>query len=337
MSPESFWDSAASTASLRCKNTWFHQKRVAESRALPSMPSASPASTRIKFWGTRGSISVPGPRTLRYGGNTTCVEVRADGEIIVLDAGSGIRSLGISLAKEFGAEPIKLSLLITHAHWDHIQGMPFFRPAYDQKNEIGILGFDGAGADFSEILAEPMKAPFFPVAMRELSGRIGIRRLREMKFSLGKVQVHAIFVNHPGICAGYRLFTSAGSVAFLPDHEPYGLLKLHSAKSNGLSEEETRKIAREEQAKLVTFLEGSDLLILDTQYTDEEYQEYIGWGHGTISKAVALALDAQVGKLLLFHHDPNHDDAMVDEMVEQARALVRKSGKSLEVAGAREG
>src|SRR5438309_1618196 len=121
------------------------------------MSSALASPPRIKFWGTRGSISVPGPGTLRYGGNTTCVEVRADGEIIVLDAGSGIRSLGISLAKEFGAEPIKLSLLITHAHWDHIQGLPFFKPAYDQKNEIGILGFDGAGAGFSEILAEPMK------------------------------------------------------------------------------------------------------------------------------------------------------------------------------------
>src|SRR5256714_14509051 len=147
---------------------------MAES-ALSSMPSASASPVRIKVWGTRGSIAVPGDATLRYGGNTTCVMVRANDEIIVLDAGSGIRPLGISLEKEFGAEPIKLSLLITHAHWDHIQGLPFFKPAYDQKNEICILGFDGAGADFSEILAEPMKAPFFPIAMRELSGRIGIR------------------------------------------------------------------------------------------------------------------------------------------------------------------
>jgi phosphoribosyl 1,2-cyclic phosphodiesterase len=315
------------------KNTWFHQKRVAESRALPSMSSVSALPVRIKFWGTRGSISVPSRGTLRYGGNTTCVEVRADGEVIVLDAGSGIRPLGISLAKEFGAEPIKLSLLITH--WDHIQGLPFFKPAYDPKNEIRILGFDGAGADFSEILAEPMKAPFFPIAMRELSGKINIQRLREMKFFLGKVQVHAIFVNHPGVCAGYRLFTSAGSVAFLPDHEPYGFL--HSANSNHMTQEETKKAATEERLKLVQFLHGSDLLILDAQYTDEEYERHIGWGHSSITTAVSLALDAGVRKLFLFHHDPNHDDTMIDSMLEKARRVAQESGKELTVKAAHEG
>ncbi len=193
------------------------------------MPSVSASPTRLKFWGTRGSISVPGPGTLRYGGNTTCVEVRADGEIIVLDAGSGIRSLGIALEKEFRSEPIKLSLLITHAHWDHIQGLPFFAPAYEKKNEIHVRGYDGVDTSFGKIMAEPMRAPFFPIAMRELSARVEIKKLTEMEFSAGNVRLGARFVNHPGVCAGYRLFTSAGSIAFLPDHEPYRFL--HSAKS----------------------------------------------------------------------------------------------------------
>jgi phosphoribosyl 1,2-cyclic phosphodiesterase len=300
------------------------------------MQSAPASSTRIKFWGTRGSIAVPGTGTVRYGGNTTCVEVRAEGQIIVLDAGSGIRALGNVLDHEFGAQPIRLSLLITHAHWDHIQGLPFFQPAYEAKNEIRILGFDGAGASFQQILAEPMKAPFFPIAMRELSGKIEIEKLAEMKFSIGQVQVQARFVNHPGVCAGYRIFTGAGSVAFLPDYEPYELF-LHSAKGNQLSPQEEKSIGAAERAQLIEFLQGSDLLILDTQYTDQEYQGHVGWGHGSISASVALALDAQVRKLLLFHHDPSHDDPMVDAMVEAARRVIRESGRKLEADGAREG
>jgi phosphoribosyl 1,2-cyclic phosphodiesterase len=308
---------------------------MAESGALAPMPSVSASPTRLKFWGTRGSISVPGPSTLRYGGNTTCVEVRADGEIIVLDAGSGIRPLGIALEKEFRTQPIDLSLLITHAHWDHIQGLPFFAPAYEKKNEIRVRGYDGVDTSFSKIMAEPMKAPFFPIAMRELSAMIDIKKLTEMEFSAGKVQVRAKFVNHPGVCAGYRLFTGAGSIAFLPDHEPYRFL--HSARPNHMTPEQAKKRATKERISLVQFLHGSDILILDAQYTDAEYESHIGWGHGSVSSAVSLALDAEVRRLLLFHHDPSHDDTRVDAMVDDARRLIRNSGKELEVDGAREG
>jgi phosphoribosyl 1,2-cyclic phosphodiesterase len=279
---------------------------------------------------------VPGHGALRYGGNTTCLEVRADGELIVLDAGSGIRCLGTALEKEFGTRPITLSLLITHAHWDHIQGLPFFRPLYKEKNEIRVFGYDGADTTFSEIMAEPMKAPFFPIAIRELSGRMDINKLSEMKFSLGKVDVHAAFVNHPGVCAGYRIFTSGGSVAFLPDHEPYEFF-LHSARGNHVSPEEEEKTAAAKRAVLVEFLHGSDILILDAQYTDEEYRSHIGWGHGSVSSAISLALDAEVHKVLLFHHDPSHDDQMIDKNVECARVLAAKSGRPLEVEAAREG
>jgi phosphoribosyl 1,2-cyclic phosphodiesterase len=304
---------------------------------LPAMPTvpASSSSPRIKFWGTRGSIAVPSPETLRYGGNTTCLELRADGEIVVLDAGSGIRPLGVALDREFQGRPIKLSLLITHAHWDHIQGFPFFKPAYDSKNEIRIFGFDGAGATFREIMTEPMRSPFFPITMRELSARMDINKLTEMKFSLGQLDIHAAFVNHPGVCAGYRIFTSGGSVAFLPDHEPYEFF-LHSARGQQPSPEQAREIAADQHAALVQFLRGSDVLILDAQYTDQEYETHIGWGHGSISSAVSLAREAEVQTLLLFHHDPSHDDKFVDKMVESARELVARSGSHLEVAGAQQ-
>jgi len=264
------------------------------------------------------------------------MEQRADGELIVLDAGSGIRPLGVALKQEFQDRPINLWLLITHAHWDHIQGFPFFKPAYDPKNKIRILGYDGAGATFREIMTEPMRSPFFPITMRELSAETEITKLTEMKFSLGKVDVHAAFVNHPGVCAGYRIFTSTGSIAFLPDHEPYEFF-LHSARRERLTPEEAKEIATNEHARLVQFLRGSEILILDSQYRDKEYQTHIGWGHGSVSSAVSLALEAEVKTLLLFHHDPSHDDKTVDTMVEAARKLATKSGRPLQVTGAQEG
>jgi phosphoribosyl 1,2-cyclic phosphodiesterase len=301
------------------------------------MPTVSASSARLKLWGVRGSIPVPGPATVRYGGNTTCVELRADGEIIVLDAGTGIRSLGMALEREFGGRPITVSLLITHVHWDHIQGFPFFIPAYNDKNQVRVFGYDGADSGLREILKGQMATPFFPVKLYDLPGKIYVKKLQKMEFNIGKVRVRSKFLNHPGVCVGYRLFTSSGSLAFLPDNEPYDAFKLHSAKSHLLSPEQTQKRAEKERAGLVQFLERCDLLILDAQYTDEEYQAHVGWGHGSLSSGVALALDAEVRKLILFHHDPNHDDAMVDEMVKQARALVSKRGKTLEVVAAREG
>jgi len=315
-------------------------------RLLPEIPrrpepksvqEREPVPARIKLWGVRGSIPVPGRGTVRYGGNTSCVEVRADGEIIILDAGSGIRLLGLALDKEFGPRSMKLTLLISHTHWDHIQGLPFFSPAYDQKNLIRVLGYEGARAGLAKILAGQMETPFFPVSLRELPSHLAIEELKEMEFQVGNVEVRSKFANHPGICVGYRLATSSGSIAYFPDNEPYEELKLRLASRDGITEEEARDFAAAERQKMVDFLQGCDVAIMDTQYTDEEYAKHIGWGHSPVDSVVSLALDANVGKLVLFHHDPNHDDAMIDKIVEHAHALVAKSGKPMEVEGAQEG
>src|SRR3982751_2225457 len=306
-------------------------------RATASPEELRSVPPRIKLWGVRGSLPVPGPGTNRYGGNTSCVEVRADGEIIVLDAGTGIRGLGLALEKELGPGTIKLTLLITHTHWDHIQGLPFFSPAYNSKNLMRILGYEGARAGLGTILAGQMETPFFPVSLHELPSHLAIEELKDMEFDIGKVKVQAKFANHPGICAGYRLFTSGGSVAYLPDNEPYESLKMQHAADNGMDGDEARSFAEAERTKMVEFLRDCDVAILDAQYTDEEYARHVGWGHSSLSSVVLLALDANVKKVLLFHHDPRHDDDMVDRMIEQARELASKSGKTLLIEGAREG
>ncbi|HST31218.1 MAG TPA: MBL fold metallo-hydrolase, partial [Chthoniobacterales bacterium] len=256
---------------------------------------------------------------------------------IILDAGSGIRELGLALEKEFGSRPINLSLLITHAHWDHIQGFPFFVPSYNDKNQIRIFGYNGADSGLQETLKGQMATPFFPVELHDLPGRLHFESPTSMDFKIGKVRVHARRLNHPGVCVGYRIVTSKGSIAYLPDNEPYDAFKLHSSKSQLLNPEQTRKRARKDRVELVKFLQGSDVLILDSQYTDEEYQAHVGWGHGSLSSAISLASDAGVRKLILFHHDPTHDDATVDKMVQTARKLAAKTKKDLEVEGAREG
>ncbi len=319
--------------------------RALERRVETMAPSAAPAvavaptpgpPVTVKFWGVRGSIPTPGPATVQFGGNTSCIEVRAGDEIIILDSGSGIRPLGLALAAEFQGRPLHATILITHTHWDHIQGFPFFKPAYDPQNRIRILGFEGARAGLAGIFANQMEGRYFPVGLKELPGHIVIEELKEMNFNVGTVKVQAAFANHPGICVGYRLETGSGSLVYLPDNEPF-YHQFHQPDTALLAEPEALEFARAEDANLVRFIQGADLLIIDTQYNADEYLAHEGWGHGCVDDVVALAVRAQVKRLFLFHHDPAHDDAAITAMAEQARALVAAQGASLGVEAAREG
>lgn len=310
-----------------------------ENRAAASPAASKPADpvVRITFWGVRGSIPTPGPDTALYGGNTTCVEVRADGELIILDAGTGIRPLGLKLISEFKAQPLEATVLMTHTHWDHIQGFPFFIPAYNPKNQLRILGYEGARKGLETTLSAQMESPYFPISMQQMPGNIAIQELREMKFSVGKVEVQAQFMNHPGVCAGYRLHTSAGDIAFLPDNEPFQRLKAHSTAQAGPDQAAAQDYARKQDEKLIHFLSDVDVLIMDSQYDATEYPQRVGWGHACVDDTVAIALCANVKRLFLFHHDPGHDDAYIARMEAHARALVAQSGGTMMVEAAREG
>ena len=269
---------------------------------------------RLRFWGVRGSIPAPGPDTVRFGGNTSCAELRADGEIIVFDAGSGLRLLGAELMKEFGEKPIHLTLLLTHAHWDHIQGFPFFQPAYQPKNKIRIVGYEGARRSLQATLEVQMESPYFPVSFHDLPGNIAIEEQKDLAFKVGKLAVRAAQTTHPGSTMGYRVQTSAGAICYVPDHEscpgeyPEGLKQL---------------------------ITGADVLVIDAQYTLEEYQHKIGWGHGCLDDVVRVACEAHVKRLYLFHHDPSHDDDFLERMVGRARELAGDC--DIEIDAAREG
>jgi phosphoribosyl 1,2-cyclic phosphodiesterase len=302
------------------------------------MPSESAKpSCRVKFWGVRGSIATPGPTTVSTGGNTTCVEVRADGETIILDAGTGIRLLGRELMRESEGRPLELSVLVTHTHWDHIQGFPFFAPVFNPANHLWIYGIEGAGHRLAAILEGQMETPYFPISMRDLPSNVCVEDLKDHgdhgdlghapSFSVGKVRVDAFRSNHPGLTLGYRLHTSAGAICYFPDHESY---RFHHNPQPGESPEAREKAFLE-------FIRGADVLILDSQYDREEYSTRKGWGHGCLDEVVSQAIQANVRRLFLFHHDPDHDDARVAEFEQCARQIAREQGSPLRIDAAREG
>jgi len=301
---------------------------IARSNAAPSVKPVDDQTTKVKFWGVRGSIPTPGQSTVFFGGNTACVEVRTDGEVIILDAGSGIRPLGEALAEEFAGKPIEINLLVTHTHWDHIQGFPFFLPAYDSRNRVHILGYEGARDGLAATLAGQMESPYFPIALKQMPGNIVIEELKEMNFNVGSVRVEACFSNHPGVCVGYKLFTEGGTLVYLPDNESFGG---HEERAHGGA------LPRNIERNLTEFVQDADVLIIDAQYSVDEYRTHVGWGHGCVDDVVRFALAARVKRLYLFHHDPAHDDRFISTMLMRARELVVNAGGTMRVEAAREG
>jgi phosphoribosyl 1,2-cyclic phosphodiesterase len=271
---------------------------------------------KVTFWGVRGSIPTPGARMARYGGNTSCVEVGlSDGTTLILDAGSGIRELGIEAARDGD-----ISILLTHLHLDHIQGLLFFPPLFDRERTVTVWGppaFDGALLDR---IARYMSAPLSPIEIRELPARVSFETA-STSFQLGAARVEAALVSHRGPTLGYRITDGGRTLCYIPDHEPALGQSLDGCGSEWIS---GFALAHE-----------ADLLIHDCQYADAEYPDYLGFGHCAVGDALEFARRAGARRVALFHHDPTHDDERLDELA--AEVEERWSGDSGAVTLAREG
>lgn len=256
----------------------------------------------VKVWGSRGSIASSGPDTVRYGGNTSSIQIAGDdATVLLLDAGTGLRHAGVALA----GTGVPVHLLLTHLHMDHIQGLGFFRPLFEPGREIHLWGPPSATLDLRSRLTRYLSPPLFPVRIRDLDSRVEFHDAPTSPWRIGAFSVTAATIVHPGPTLGYRVAHHGAAMAYLPDHEP-GLARVAGdpAWTSGYD-----------------VAANVDLLLHDGQYTAAEYAQRVGWGHSSIAHAVAFAELTSVRRLALFHHDPDHDDESLDRLLDEARSL----------------
>jgi len=267
---------------------------------------------KVKFWGVRGSIPCPGPKTAKYGGNTSCIQIKTDLDYqIIIDSGSGIRNLGASLFSDPEVKkPLKIFLFFTHTHWDHIMGFPFFTPIYVPNSDITIFGpvsFEDEPLD--KVIGGQLTYRYFPLRLDELRSNMKYQSLKEGSMQLpGGIVVSYKYLNHPILCLGYRFEYKGKVFCTCYDHEPFQNLFA----GDPINEEEGQLAADENNARINAFFRNADLLVHDAQYTSKEYEKFTGWGHSTYKYALSQALKGHVKKLALFHHDPDRTDKQLN-------------------------
>jgi phosphoribosyl 1,2-cyclic phosphodiesterase len=279
----------------------------------------------VTFWGTRGSIPTPGPETARYGGNTACISIgSSSGRLVILDAGSGLRPLGHRLMQQRNGA-LTADILLSHTHWDHIQGLPFFKPLSSRDTSVYVYGAPQEGVPLKEILGRQMDPMVFPVPLNALAASLTVVEIEEGDFELDDFRICAFRLRHPGTTLGYRLVPIAGGreVAYVTDNE--------------LGPGGTYEVSPDWRARLIDFVEGADTLIHDAMYLDQIIQARAGWGHSTPRQAVDLASEGHCRRLILFHHEPEHDDAAIDRLLADTRDYARRVAPRLEVDAAVEG
>ncbi len=265
----------------------------------------------IRCWGSRGSIAVSGPEYLKYGGDTTCLELSSkDDDLIIIDAGTGIRALGRKLVEE---NRRRINLLLTHAHWDHLSGFPFFNPIYREQFEIKVCGPQPTQESVKKIISRTMSPPYFPIELEDISAEINFFGMGDVSFTIGPVRIKTIALSHPNQGVGYRFEEDKKSFVFLTDNE------LTFRHPTGL-----------DYRDYVEFSKGADLLFHDAEFTPGEYEHTRGWGHSVYVDTVNLAIYAGVKRLGLFHHNQNRTDQEVDRIVEDCRRIIREKGAKLD-------
>lgn len=284
----------------------------------------------VKFWGTRGSIPTPGFRTRKYGGNTSCIELRVDGTLFICDGGTGLRELGADLMKRDGG-PIVAHMFFSHPHWDHIQGFPFFQPAYQKDNTFYIYGTRRGDRRIFGLLSGQMRSDYFPVSFSELGAIIVASDLEEREGVIDDVTIQAFEQHHPGTSFAFSFEKTGRKVVYATDNEVD--LTLLNAEEVLADDAALRRVPD----AYLDLIRGADLLIADGQYSDHEYPAKQGWGHARATTIVDAAVQAGVRQLAIYHHDPMHSDDDVDALIDVCRRRALARGSKLSVFGAREG
>ena len=288
---------------------------------------------RLRFWGTRGSIATPGKGTNHFGGNTSCVEIETNsGKHFVFDCGTGARVLGSHWMAN-APKPIKATILLSHTHWDHIQGFPFFAPLFVPGNRFTVCGPQGCHRSLPDVLSGQMEYTYFPVELGQLGAEIDYLDLVEGTHDVDGVRISAQFLNHPAITLGYKVEADGASVLYLCDHEPYWESLWKSDAQPGHLD----AILHGGDRRHAEFMVNADAVVHDAQYTPEEYPAKRNWGHSTYSYVTRIAAAAGVRKLFLTHHDPTHDDAFLHDTEQRSREIAESLGSPLDVICAYEG
>ncbi len=291
----------------------------------------------IKFWGVRGSIPTSGPAYVRYGGNTPCIEVHTDDDtLFILDAGTGIRGLGDHLTVP--GTPLSASILITHPHWDHIQGFPFFKPAFVRGNSITIVGPQRADIPLERIIADQMTNIYFPVQLHELHATIAFHSVLEEEFMIGSARIRTMYVNHPGFTVGYRIESAGKSLVYISDNESFDAATMKNATNFEQSVLDRFRLQNGDgNQRIYDFARDADVLIHDATYTPEEYADKKTWGHSHYEFTLHVARQANVKRLYLFHHEPSRTDDAVDEIVRHCTEIIARRHDTFVCDAAREG